>query len=309
MPSSAEPDRLPTDRSSARSSPFIRSGEVAEWLKVRDWKSRVPERVPRVRIPLSPLQLRLRRFRTHPSLRLQASGAGSSSKPPIEVKLQASGAGSSSKPPIEVKLQASGTRSSSKPPVGVKLQASGAIWTGPVCGGRNAVARASFRLGKAIARKAPARDIDHVGRQIKENQRKERLRRPTKTTLRKHPRDRHEAFSEACWTQLFWLPGHAAGALSIQSPVCLSDHHPQPRPARWLSFPRRGDVWTNPISISRYSAGRFNPNLIRITTLPRSPQPRTNRPSPEVPPPNAASSSHYLHRPPWHLSEHSEESS
>ena len=29
-------------------------GEVAEWSNVRDWKSRVLERVPRVRIPPSP---------------------------------------------------------------------------------------------------------------------------------------------------------------------------------------------------------------------------------------------------------------
>ena len=30
------------------------SGEMAEWLKARAWKVREPERVPWVRIPLSP---------------------------------------------------------------------------------------------------------------------------------------------------------------------------------------------------------------------------------------------------------------
>src|ERR1700690_1749478 len=35
-------------------------GEMTEWSKVHDWKSCVPARVPRVRIPLSPLRLRLR---------------------------------------------------------------------------------------------------------------------------------------------------------------------------------------------------------------------------------------------------------
>ncbi len=29
-------------------------GEMTEWSKVHDWKSCVPARVPRVRIPLSP---------------------------------------------------------------------------------------------------------------------------------------------------------------------------------------------------------------------------------------------------------------
>ena len=33
---------------------FQHFGEMSEWSKVHDWKSCVPERVPRVRIPLSP---------------------------------------------------------------------------------------------------------------------------------------------------------------------------------------------------------------------------------------------------------------
>ena len=33
---------------------FICFGEMSEWSKVHDWKSCVPEMVPRVRIPLSP---------------------------------------------------------------------------------------------------------------------------------------------------------------------------------------------------------------------------------------------------------------
>ena len=37
--------------------PFV-TGEVTEWPKVHDWKSCVPARVPRVRIPPSPLIFR-----------------------------------------------------------------------------------------------------------------------------------------------------------------------------------------------------------------------------------------------------------
>jgi hypothetical protein len=43
-----------TSRASrAKGRPFL-SGEVTEWSKVHDWKSCVPARVPRVRIPPSP---------------------------------------------------------------------------------------------------------------------------------------------------------------------------------------------------------------------------------------------------------------
>src|SRR5689334_25384235 len=37
---------------------FAPPGEVTEWPKVHDWKSCVPARVPRVRIPPSPLKHR-----------------------------------------------------------------------------------------------------------------------------------------------------------------------------------------------------------------------------------------------------------
>ncbi len=62
-----DPSPCPTLKSapSSRDVPVINRGieapgEVAEWSNVRDWKSRVPARVPRVRIPPSP-PLRLRR--------------------------------------------------------------------------------------------------------------------------------------------------------------------------------------------------------------------------------------------------------
>ena len=37
-------------------SPVFPPGEVSEWLKERDWKSRVRVTVPRVRIPPSPFK-------------------------------------------------------------------------------------------------------------------------------------------------------------------------------------------------------------------------------------------------------------
>ena len=52
------PSALRPKGGEARPRPCLREsagGEVSEWLKERDWKSRVRETVPRVRIPLSPI--------------------------------------------------------------------------------------------------------------------------------------------------------------------------------------------------------------------------------------------------------------